>query len=86
MPYGYSSLKIQLLNILINKIRKIIKGGFIVKKLFAILVCGLMITVSGCGSNKVIMKQHKAVKCRVKVCKGYICFCFNNGRGKTYRT
>ena len=22
------------------------------KKLFAILVCGLMITVSGCGSNK----------------------------------
>lgn len=52
MPYGYSSLKIQLLNILINKIKENNQGRIYREKLFAILVCGLMITVSGCGSNK----------------------------------
>lgn len=45
-------LKIQLLNISINKIKENNQGRIYREKLFAILVCGLMITVSGCGSNK----------------------------------
>ena len=50
MPYGYSSLKIQLLNILINKIKENNQGRIYREKVICDI--GLMITVSGCGSNK----------------------------------